>query len=57
MQEAIPTRPDPAPGHTWTPEEQAQHRRDLLNAIDGWTYDRDTRRPHLHLVDEQTAAA
>jgi hypothetical protein len=56
MQEAIPVRPDPTPGHTWTPEEQAQHRADLLAAIDSWTYDRDTRRPHLHLVDDAEAA-
>jgi hypothetical protein len=55
MQEAIPVRPDPTPGHTWTPEEQAEHRADLLEALDGWTYHRD-RRPHLHLVDQPEAA-
>jgi hypothetical protein len=49
--EAIPVRPDPAPPREpWTPEEQAQHRADLLEALDGWTYGRE-RRQHLRLVD------
>lgn len=57
--EAIPTRPAPALKTTpkpaaepWTPEEQAQHRADLLEALDGWRYDRPRRR-HLRLVDTQ----
>lgn len=61
MAEAIPTRPPaPEPGAAWTPEEQAEHVADLLNALNGWTYNRSTR-PRLHLVDHQphtdTAAA
>lgn len=37
MAEAIPVRP-PAkpPNEPWTPEEQAQHVADLLEALDGW---------------------
>lgn len=59
MQEAIPTRPPPKPPYEpWTPEEQAQHVTDLLEALNGWhsnderdirKRDRDRRR-HLHLV-------
>jgi hypothetical protein len=59
MQEAIPVRPaapeKPAP---WTPEEQAQHRADLLEALDGWEWDREQRRAerrHLRLVDTEAA--
>lgn len=54
LAEAIPTRPAPPDSHTlWTPAEQARHRADLLNALDGWTYDRDRRQGrHLRLVDE-----
>lgn len=55
--EAIPTRPAPAlkpapkpAAEPWTPEEQAQHRADLDEALDGWTYD-EPRRRHLRLVD------
>lgn len=54
--EAIPVRPDrpesaPKPAREpWTPEEQAQHRADLDEALDGWTYD-EPRRRHLRLVD------
>jgi hypothetical protein len=57
--EAIPTRPAPALKTTpkpaaepWTPEEQAQHRADLDEALDGWTYDEPSRR-HLRLVDTE----
>jgi hypothetical protein len=54
MQEEIPVRPDPAPQQApWTPAQQAQHRTDLLEAIDGWEWDRDTRREnrrHLRLI-------
>jgi hypothetical protein len=63
MAEAIPVRPPkpPEPDTTgpWTPEQQAQHRADLLAALDGWTYGRERRRPHLHLVkpDTDTRAA
>jgi len=61
MQEAIPVRPDPAPGHTWTPEEQAQHRAELLTAINGWHWHDETRisrkhRRHLRVVDDTEAA-
>jgi hypothetical protein len=54
LQEEIPVRPEPAPTRSpWTPEQQAQHRTDLLAAIDGWEWDRDTRREnrrHLRLI-------
>jgi hypothetical protein len=54
MQEEIPVRPTPAPTRSpWTPAQQAQHRADLLQAIDGWEWDRDTRREnrrHLRLI-------
>lgn len=58
MQEAIPTRPTRPPTEPWTPEEQAQHRADLLAALDGWTdpspqasRDRERhQRPRLRLV-------
>jgi hypothetical protein len=64
--EAIPTRPasalKPAPkpaAEPWTPEEQAQHRADLDEALDGWTYGREQRRDgrHLWLVDTDDQAA
>jgi hypothetical protein len=56
--ESIPTRPAPAtatgPSNPWTPEEQAEHLRVLLAALDGWHWHDDTReqRPtrHLHAV-------
>jgi hypothetical protein len=54
MQEAIPVRPDPTPGHTWTPEEQAEHRRALLEALDGWHWQDDPR--HLRLIRQADAA-
>lgn len=64
MSEAIPTRPPPAPKPTshWTPEQQAQHVADLLNALDGWhsTDPRDTRKRHqprqLRLITKTDAA-
>jgi hypothetical protein len=62
MAEAIPVRPTPPePGTSspWTPEQQAQHWADLAEALDGWTYNRDKRRPRLRLVkpDTDTQAA
>lgn len=56
MAEEIPVRPAPPDSHTlWTPEEQARHVADLLNALDGWTYDRDRR--HLRIVNEPSTEA
>lgn len=51
-----PARPDAAPkpaGEPWTAEEQAQHRADLDEALDGWTYD-EPRRRHLRPVTNHT---
>lgn len=61
MAEAIPVRPaPPEPDHTspWTPEQQAQHRAELDEALHDWRYGRDQRR-HLRLVkpDTDTRAA
>ena len=67
MAEAIPVRPPPAPKPTeqkttaepWTPEEQAQHRAELMEALDGWHWDDDTRaseRRHLRIVRQADAA-
>jgi hypothetical protein len=61
MQEAIPVRPAPAPQRTpWTPEQQAQHRADLLEAIHGWHWTDDSRlsarRRHLRLIRQADAA-
>lgn len=36
MQEAIPTRPPKPIDEPWTPEEQAQHLADLLEAVADW---------------------
>ncbi|MFJ9037427.1 hypothetical protein ACIRF8_12670 [Streptomyces sp. NPDC102406] len=47
------TRPEPA----WTAIQQAQHRADLLEGIDGWAWDEEARadeRRHLHLVRDET---
>lgn len=64
MAEQIPVRPTPAnprprptePASHWTPEEQAEHRRILLEALDGWHWDEDPR--HLRLIhDAGTNAA
>lgn len=53
MAEEIPVRPEPAPPRgPWTEEQQARHRADLLEALDGWRYDR-SRRRHLRLVDTE----
>lgn len=58
---AIPTRPAQRavrPGPMWTADEQAQHRADLLAAIDGWVWDDDARadeRRHLRVVDGEAA--
>lgn len=65
MQEAIPTRPPAKPPHEpWTPEEQAQHIADLLEALDGWKSpdprDAAKRQRHLRVVptdQSQTDAA
>lgn len=49
------TRPRSRP--TWTDDEQAQHRADLLTGIDGWVWDddvRDDQRRHLRLITQQT---
>ncbi|MGW0577333.1 hypothetical protein ACWD25_15450 [Streptomyces sp. NPDC002920] len=49
-----PPPPEPRPIRPWTPEEQAQHRADLLTALDGWVWDEDERadqRRHLRAVN------
>jgi hypothetical protein len=64
MAEAIPVRPPPAPfskpvTEPWTPEEQAQHRAELMEALNGWHWDDDSRaseRRHLRLVRQADAA-
>jgi hypothetical protein len=60
MAEEIPTRPPPAkPVHKpWTPEQQAQHVADLLNALDGWHWQDPTRTSsqRLHLIRDTNAA-
>ena len=61
MAEEIPVRPTPpAPRAPWTPEQQAQHRADLLNALDSWHWQDDTRvgkrRRHLQLIRQAEAA-
>ncbi|MFI1677014.1 hypothetical protein [Streptomyces sp. NPDC020607] len=46
------TRPAP----TWTPTQQAQHRTNLLAALNNWTWDddaRDAERRHLRLIADQ----
>jgi hypothetical protein len=60
LQEAIPVRPAPAPTRSpWTPEQQAQHRTDLLEATTGWHWTDDTslsaRRRHLRLIHTDAA--
>ena len=37
--EAIPVRPPKPPVPPWTPEEQARHLADLMEALDGWQSD------------------
>lgn len=65
--EAIPVRPEPAPksaskpaSEPWTPEEQAQHRADLDEAVADWRWQDDTslsaKRRHLRLVRQADAA-
>ncbi|MER5960598.1 hypothetical protein [Streptomyces sp. NPDC001893] len=57
---ALPSRPPvrpvrPAP--TWTADEQARHCADLVAALDGWDWDRETReaeRRHLRLVEAES---
>ena len=53
-----PPNPPPQPTPHWTPEEQAQHVRDLLTGIDGWHYQEPDPedRPHLRLIAETDAA-
>lgn len=58
MAEAIPVRPEPpGPRPPWTPQEQQQHRTDLLTALNGWHWQDNTRtsarRRHLHLIHHQ----
>jgi len=62
MQEAIPTRPTPAPKpphEPWTPEEQARHWAELGEAIADWHWHDDTRvgqrRQHLQLLRNPAA--
>lgn len=47
-----PKPPEPRPIRPWTPEEQAQHVADLLEALDGWHDTTDPR--HLRLIHTQT---
>jgi hypothetical protein len=60
MQEAIPVRPPRPSTAPWTPEEQAQHRTDLLDALSGWQWADDSRlsarRRHLRLIRQADAA-
>lgn len=58
---SLPSRPTHRPERpvpNWTPDEQAQHCADLVAALDGWDWDRETRdieRRHLRLVDHDAA--
>jgi hypothetical protein len=56
MAEAIPVRPTPPPPSSpWSAAQQLQHRADLLEALDDWTWDeerRDEQRRHLRLIDQ-----
>jgi hypothetical protein len=60
MQEAIPVRPTRPSTTPWTPEEQAQHRTDLLDALSGWQWHADpslsAKRRHLRLIRQADAA-
>lgn len=61
MAEDIPVRPaPPPPPGPWTPEQQAQHRAELLEALHDWHWQDDTRvgkrRQHLRLVRQADAA-
>lgn len=63
LAETIPTRPPPAPkpaSEPWTPEEQAQHLADLIEAVRDWHWEEDTSlsasRRHLRLVRRAEAA-
>ena len=50
--------PPPRPIPRWTPEEQAQHVRDLLEGLAGWHYQEpDPEEPRLRIVADETAAA
>ncbi len=56
---ALPQRAPEAPSRpapTWTPIQQAQHRADLLGALNTWTWDenaRHTERRYLRLIANQ----
>lgn len=39
LQEEIPVRPPKPPVLPWTPEDQARHLADLLEALNGWQSD------------------
>lgn len=45
-----PPEPPPRPITPWTPEEQAQHYADLLEALHGWHWDEHPR--HLRVVTD-----
>jgi hypothetical protein len=65
LAEEWPTRlappPPPGPRPPWTPEQQAQHRADLLEALRTWHWEDDpslsTKRRHLRLVRRGEAQA
>ncbi|MFD3929712.1 hypothetical protein [Streptomyces sp. NPDC058614] len=51
---AEPPKPGPRP---WTALEQAEHHQTLNEALNGWEWDRETRRDerrHLRLIDTET---
>lgn len=51
-----PAEPPPRPITPWTPEEQAQHVRDLLEGLAGWVYrEPDPEEPRLRIVGETAA--
>lgn len=64
LTESIPRRPappkDPGPYPPWTPEQQAEHRADLLDALHNWHWEDDTSlsatRRHLRLIRRADAA-
>lgn len=66
MAEALPTgtfghAQPPTPGpRPWTALEQREHLANLDATLDGWEYDRETRRAdrrHLRLIDTEQPAA
>lgn len=61
LQEEIPVRPEPAPDRApWTPEQQAEHCADLLDALSGWQWHADpslsAKRRHLRVIRQAEAA-